>query len=174
MPTPADVRRLFAATPAEHQVLTVNGLIYDWIHYRHNPDAVAEVIDNQHRFTPFSERLEEDGKVIVPIRTWEFDLDMIEILDTVTGKYHKMWSTDPDYTGGLSRWEHKLYRSYLDADGRGGKRQRGRIRTKAKSERLHTFDDELYKMGMRERAAPIAALEAEERRQGRLNGSASV
>lgn len=131
-----DIRRAFANYPAERMVLTINGGFHDWVHYRHNQPGIAELIDNNHRFTPFADRLEEDGKILVPIRCWDFDIDMIEVLDETTGKYHPMWSTDPDYTGGLSRWEHRFYQKLLKSRNGGSARQKGRIAAKAKQDRL--------------------------------------
>lgn len=164
-----DVRRLFANTPSGTQVLTINGLTYDSVHYRHNPDGIAEVINNNHRFTPFADRIDEDGKIHVHIRCWDFDIDMIEVLDETTGEYHPMYSTDPEYTGGLSRWEHHLYRDYLKADGRGSARQAGRVAAKAKRDVLRNFDAELAKMGMRERGVAAALMEAEAARQSTID-----
>lgn len=161
---PADVRRLFASIPSERQILTVNGLTYDYVHYRHNPNGIAELINNNHAFTPFAKRLDEDGKIYVQIRVWDCDIDMIEVLDETTGEYHPMWSTDPDYTGGLSRWEHHQYYSYLSAQNKGRARQKARIAVKAKRDKLRSFDDEFYKLSIRNRAVPAALMDAEERR----------
>lgn len=172
--TPDDARRLFANHPAGRHILTTNGLVYDWVHYRHNQSGIAELIDNNHCFTPFSERLQEDGKVLVHIRCWDFDIDMIEVLDETTGKYHKMWSTDPAYTGGLSRWEHRLYREYLKADCRGSARQKARIAAKSKQDRLRKFDDELWKMGMRDRSKAAALMDAEQARADELTRATAV
>lgn len=163
-----DIRRIFASTPAGRRVLTVNGLEYDYVHYRHNPDGVARVIDANHRFTPFADRLQEDGKVLVHIRVWDFDIDMIEILDDLNGEWHRLWSTDPDYTGGLSRWEHHLYLDFLAASDRGRKRQRGRVMVKAKQKFLREFDGEIEKLGIRARGKRFALIEAEERRAREL------
>lgn len=159
-----DIRRAFANYPAERMVLTINGGIHDWVQYRHNQPGIAELIENNHRFTPFANRLEEDGKILVPIRCWDFDIDMIEVLDETTGKYHPMWSTDPDYTGGLSRWEHRFYYQFLKTRDGGSARQKGRIAAKAKQDRLAVFDDELWKMGMRERSKVCALITAEVKR----------
>lgn len=169
----ADVRRLFASVPKGPHILTTDGLVHDGIRYRHNQEGIAEVLDNNHRFLPFAKRLDEDGKVEVEIRVWDFDIDEIEILDVVTGKYHPMWSTDPEYTGGLSRWEHHHYLSYLTADGRGSKRQKGRVAAKAKSEVLKGFDDDLYKSGIRARAVPAGLIDGEARREARLAEAAA-
>jgi len=169
----AEVRRLFASVPSGPHILTTDGLVYDGIRYRHNQEGIAEVLDNNHRFTPFAKRLDEDGKVEVEIRVWDFDIDEIEILDEVTGKYHSMWSTDPEYTGGLSRWEHHHYQSYLTADGRGPRRQMGRVAAKAKQKTLRDFDDDLYKLGMRSRTVPAGLIDGEARREARLAEAAS-
>ena len=166
-----DTRRLFASVPAGQQVLTVNGLEFDYVHYRHNPDGVASVIENNHCFVSFAKRLQEDGKVFVTIRVWECDIDMIEILDDLTGEWHPMWSTDPDYTGGLSRWEHHHYMDFLAARDRGRARQRGRINAKAKQEILRSFDEDLYKLGIRARGNRFALIEAEEERRQKLDES---
>lgn len=159
-----EIRRLFASVPAERQILTVNGLIYDYVHYRHNQAGTAELIDNNHRFLPFAKRLEEDGKVEVQIRCWEFNIDMIEILDETTGKYHPMWSTDPDYTGGLSRWEHRFYCELLKQSDRGAARQKGRVKAKAKGEQLKSYDEKIPELSIRDRQKPFALIEAEEKR----------
>lgn len=159
-----EIRRLFAHTPAGRVVLTVNGLTYDYVHYRHNQVGTAKLINNNHRFTPFASRLEEDGKIEVQIRCWDFDIDMIEVLDETTGEYHPMWSTDPDYTGGLSRWEHRHYYNLLKQSERGSARQKGRIRAKAKSDVLKGYDDEIYTLGLRDRPKILALIEAEEKR----------
>lgn len=164
---------MFASVPSGRQVLTVNGLEYDYVHYRHNLDGVASVINNNHRFTPFADRLQEDGKVFVTIRVWDFDIDMIEVLDETTGEWHPMWSTDPDYTGGLSRWEHHHYMDFLASQDRGRKRQRGRVNAKAKQEILRSFDDEIYKLGIRPRGKRFALIEAEEERCRKLQNMES-
>lgn len=166
-----EIRRLFAHVPAERQILTVNGLIYDHIHYRHNQAGIAELINNNHQFLPFAKRLDEDGKVEVQIRCWEFDIDMIEILDETTGKYHPMWSTDPDYTGGLSRWEHRFYYDLLKRSDRGSARQKGRIKAKAKGDELKSYDEKIPDLSIRDRQRPFALIEAEEKRQAAIEAA---
>lgn len=116
---PGLIRRHFASTPAERQTLTNDGLVYDKVHYRWNRRGIGEVLDNNHRNTSFDKRIEGTGKVLVTIRVYDGDIDMIEVLDEETGKYHPMWSTNPRYTGGLSRWEHRQYSAMVRA-GKGG------------------------------------------------------
>ena len=166
-----EIRRLFANVPAERQILTVNGLIYDYVHYRHNQAGTAELIDNNHRFLPFAKRLDEDGKIEVQIRCWDFDIDMIEVLDETTGKYHPMWSTDPDYTGGLSRWEHRFYYELLKRSDRGAARQKGRIKAKAKGDELKSYDQKIPDLSIRDRQRPFALIEAEEKRQAAIEAA---
>lgn len=165
-----EVERLFASVPSGRQILTVDGLTFDYVHYRHNPDGIASIIDNGHRFMPFADRLTEDAKVHVTIRVWEFDIDKIEVLDEQTNEWHEMWSTDPAYTGGLSRWEHHHYMDFLASKNRGRKRQRARVDAKSKREILREFDDELFDLGIRSRGKRFALIEAEEQRLQKLEG----
>lgn len=164
-----EIQRLFASHPSGRQILTTNGLTFDYVHYRHNPEGVARMIDNGHPFLPFAKRLQEDGKVHVTIRVWDFDIDKIEVRDEHSGEWHEMWSTDPSYTGGLSRWEHHHYMDWLASQNRGRKRQRARVDAKTKRDALLEFDDELSELGIRPRGKRFALIEAEERRRHELD-----
>lgn len=163
---PAEIRRLFASTPSDRQVLTINGLTFNYVHYRHNPDGTAELINNNHMFVPFAKRLQEDGRIEVPIRFWAFDLDMIEVLDETTGRYHPMWSTDPGYTGGLSQWEHRLYRKLLRLDDRGSARQKGRV--SAKADQLSDLDRDMSQFALKQRGKLFALIDSEAHRRAML------
>ncbi|MHB9879006.1 hypothetical protein ACSMXM_05000 [Pacificimonas sp. ICDLI1SI03] len=172
--TPAEIARQLANVPRGAFILTNDGLVYDHVRYRFNQSAIGTLLDNNHHRTPIRKRLQVNGKIEVSIRVWDGDIDKIEVLDPQTGEYHQMWSTDPEYTGGLSRWEHHLYRDLLKAEGRGGALQKNRINAKSKQKVLMKYDQELHAMGFRERAKAVALMEAEERRQETIDAAASA
>lgn len=157
---PGEVRRHFASTPADKMLLTNNGLVYDQILYRWNPPGVEEILGNNHRKTPFAKRIEGSAKAYVTIRVYDGDLAMIEVLDETTGKYHAMWSTNPRYTAGLSRWEHAQYCAMLKAGKGGAISENARLALKAKS--LIAFDQDMPNAEFRARANMVALMEAEE------------
>lgn len=59
--------------------------------------------------TPMGNRLEGTAKCLVDIRTFEGDIDKIEIYNPVRKSFVALYSTQPTYTSGLSRWEHAEY-----------------------------------------------------------------
>lgn len=159
---PKEVMRTFASTPKKPCVLTVNGLIYDNVHYRFNRDGVGQALSSNYSKTPFAKRLKGTAKIEVWPRVWDDDIDMIEVFDEVNKEYFPMWSTDPGYTGGLNRWEHHLYQKALKAGGHGATTNRDRLRGKAKH--LEKMQKTLSGKSFREREEPVELLEAEERR----------
>ncbi len=106
---PGEIWRALSRTPSERSLLTTNGLEYEGIRYRWNRDGVNEVLSSNYHKTPFSKRIAGTAKVEVTIRVWDDDLDMIEVYDEKNHSYHRMYSTDPGYTSGLSLWEHHAY-----------------------------------------------------------------
>ena len=157
------IRRCFASTPSHRQTLTSNGLVYDKIQYRWNRRAISEVLDNNHRNTRFANRIEGTGKVLVTIRVYDGDVDMIEVLDDHTGEFHPMWSTNPSYTGGLSRWEHHQYCAMVRAGKGGAMSDREWIAMKAKA--IVAFDTEMPKADFSARENMAALLEREDIRR---------
>lgn len=160
---PGRIRRHFASTPSERQVLTSDGLVYDKVHYRWNRRAIGEVLDNNHRNTTFDKRIAGTGKVLVTIRVYDGDIDMIEVLDDETGEYHPMWSTNPRYTGGLSRWEHHQYCAMVRAGKGGAVSDREWIAEKGKA--IVAFDTEMPKADFSARENMGALLEREDIRR---------
>ncbi len=157
---PNEVARTFASTPTKKMVLTTNGLTYDNVHYRFNRDGVGKALSSNHRNVPFGERLTGTAKILVSIRVWDDDIDFIEVYDEENREYFRMWSTDPGYTGGLTRWEHQIYQKALRSAGGRTKRNAQRERAKFLNERQRTLTGKSF----RERAADVELLEAEERR----------
>ncbi|WP_375393484.1 hypothetical protein [uncultured Sphingomonas sp.] len=160
---PGRIRRHFASTPSERQVLTSDGLTYDKVHYRWNRQGISEMLDNNHRNTPFGKRIDGTGKVPVTIRVYDGDIDMIEVLDEETGKYHQMWSTNPRYTGGLSRWEHHQYCAMVRA-GKGGATS-DREWVARKGAMIVAFDTEMPKADFTARENMAALMEREDIRR---------
>lgn len=159
---PGKMRRAFARTPDRLGSLTTNGLVYDGITYRFNREGVGEILASRHRHTPFYERLAGSAKVLVPMRVWDGNIDSIDILDESTGKFHRLWSTVPHYTGGLTRWEHAEYRKYC-RDG-SGETISELERLRAKSKHIVGFDDAMPKAAFQARERMAALLEGEEAR----------
>lgn len=166
---PKEVMRTFASTPSKPCVLTTNGLVYDNVHYRFNREGVAKALSANHRSTPFGKRLTGTVRLTVWIRVWDDDIDMIEVYDEDAKDYFPMWSTDPGYTGGLSRWEHQTYQKALKAGGGGVSTSRDRLRGKAKT--LQQRQKTLTGKTFREREEPVELLEAEERRMSGKRGA---
>lgn len=168
---PNVIRREFAETPEGENILTDDGLVYENVRYRWNRDGTQEITDNNYYKTSFSKRLKNNIKVFVSIRVWSGNRDHIEILDSFTGRYHRFYSVDPGYTGGLSFWEHNEYRKMLGNDGRGPKVDKTRILAKSKRKALRAHDSELDSMGFKSRATPTGLLECEERRQKEIESA---
>lgn len=159
---PAEVMRTFASTPAKRQVLTTNGLTYDNVHYRFNPEGVGRALSSNHHNTPFANRLKGTAKIFVSIRAWDDDIDKIEVYDEENKTYFPMWSTDPEYTGGVGRWEHQIFQKHFRSGGGGAKTKRDQLRSKAKY--LDARQKALTGLSFREREEPVELLQAEERR----------
>lgn len=160
---PGRIRRHFASTPSERQILTSDGLVYDKVHYRWNRRGIGELLDNNHRKTPFDKRIEGTSKVLVTIRVYDGDIDMIEVLDEETGDYHPMWSTNPRYTGGLSRWEHHQYCGMVRAGKGGATSDREWIAIKGNA--IVAFDIEMPKADFSARENMAALIEREDIRR---------
>lgn len=163
---PREVRRTFASTPTKLCLMTVDGLVYNNVHYRVNRPGITTMLSMNHHRTPFANRLVGTAKIFVSIRTWDDDIDMIEAFDETNGTYHEMWSTEPGYTHQLSRWEHHAYQRLLRQGGDRAKTKRDRQRAKAKHlDRMHKT---LTGKSFREREHDFGMLEAEE---SRLSGA---
>lgn len=159
---PGEVRRALSSTPSKKGVLTTNGLTYDNIHYRFNRDGVGAALSMNHHSTPFGKRLKRDAKILVTMRVWDDDLDYIEIYDEHAGTYHGLYSTEPEYTGGLTRWEHHQYQKLLRKGGGGATTRRDGLRRRAKH--LDAKHRILKDVPFRERGVPAALMAAEEER----------
>ena len=166
---PKEVRRTFASVPKKPCVLTVNGLTHDNAHYRFNRDGVGKTLSSNHHATPFAKRLEGTVRLEVRIRVWDDDIDMIEVYDEENREYVPMWSTDPGYTGRLSRWEHHVYQKALRKGQLGATGKRDRLRAKAKT--LEQRQKTLTGKSFREREEVVELLEAEERRLSGKRGA---
>lgn len=158
-----DVRRAMSRTPSKLAQLTRDGLVYDHVHYRWNRAGVEDVLDAGDRKLPAGLRTPGTAMVMVSIRVWDDDVDMIEVFDPETGTYHEMWSTEPEYTSGLSRWEHHQYLAMMRAGGNGAITEENRLLQKGRS--LRAQDEILPTLPFRERAVGAALVEGESYRR---------
>lgn len=159
---PGEVWRALSSTPAKKCVLTKEGVTYDGIKYRWNREGVTKMLSTNARNMALADRLKRRSKLEVSIRTWDDNIDFIEVYDPENRDYHRLYSVDPGYTGGLSRWEHNLYKKYLKQGGTGAKSDRDRRRLKM----IHLSNraKNLAELPFRKRDEPTALMEAEERR----------
>lgn len=181
---PKEFIRMLASVPSARQVLTKDGLIYDQVRYRFNPRGTTDLLSNNYHKTPHRFRLKGTAKIYATIRCWEGDIDMIEMIDDETAESIPMWSTNPQYTGGLSRWEHHQYVEMMrkrkgpgqrdtrkEAQGAQNDFEREIMATKAKY--LSDFDHKRPDMPLRASAIGTALAECEEHRQVVLQESDS-
>ena len=176
---PTEIINMLASVPREPQILTTDGLVYDGIRYRFAPEQTTRALSANYHRTPHRFRLEGTAKTFVRIRCWEGNVDRIEVIDDDTGEGFSMWSTNPGYTGGLSRWEHHQYQEMTRkrlGPGQVNLNQndveREIMATKAKF--LGEFDERRPKMTMQGSSLATALVECEERRQAELEGAAAA
>src|SRR3546814_2643872 len=80
------------------------------------------------------DRLEGTAKCLVDIRTFEGDLDTIEVHNRVRKSFVTLYSTQPTYTSGLSRWEHAEYGRLARLRNKEFKTEEQRCRCRLRSE----------------------------------------
>ena len=154
-----ELRRAMSVTPAELVQITRDGLVYDHVRYRWNRKAVGDMLDAGDHRLPAGLRTPGTAMVMLSIRVWHDDIDMIEVFDSETGTYHEMWSTEPEYTSGLSRWEHRQYLEMIKAGKGGASSDVDRLRIKGMS--LCQQDELMPELSFRDRAVGAALVEAE-------------
>lgn len=170
---PTEIINMMASVPRERQILTTDGLIYDNTHYRFSPLETSQTLSANSHKIPHKFRLEGTAKAFVSIRCWEGNIDRIEVIDDDTGEGFSMWSTNPQYTGGLSRWEHHQYQEMMRkrlGPGQVNLSQNDVEREimATKAEFLGNFDDLRPKTGLRKSETATALVECEEHRQALL------
>lgn len=143
-------------------VLTTNGIEFDNLRYRWNERGVERALNANLRRVSFADRLEVTGRCEMAARVWDSDLDYIDVYDPENREYHRLFSTDPDYSAGLTRWEHHEYQRMLRSGKGGGSRPVDRLRVRNRL--LRDQATAMPKMAFRARAATVALLEHEEMR----------
>lgn len=143
-------------------VLTTNGVEFDNLRYRFNERGVEKALDANVRREPFADRLRDTGRCELTARVWDSDVDHIDLYDPEHREYHRLYSTDPDYTAGLTRYEHQEYQRMLRAGKGGGTRPVDRLRKRR--ELLNDIEKALPEKAFRARAAGVALLEQDEMR----------
>ncbi|HZG09090.1 MAG TPA: hypothetical protein VEZ70_08940 [Allosphingosinicella sp.] len=106
---PKEVRRNLSRTVPG--VLTTDGVVHDNVTYRWNREGVTLTLSSNLAAQAFSKRLEGTAKCDVWLRVFDWNLDVIEIMDEANNKFVELWSDDPDYTQFLTRFEHKFHQS---------------------------------------------------------------
>ncbi|WP_294282877.1 hypothetical protein [uncultured Sphingomonas sp.] len=152
-------------------VLTTNGVEFDNLRYRFNERGIDEILDANVRRMPFEDRLRDTGRCTLTARVWDSDVDYIELYDPEHRKYHRLYSTDPDYSAGLTRFEHQEFHRMLRAGKGGGTKPMDKLRKR--NELLKEIEDTLPQRAFRARAAGVALLQHEQMRRaaGKLGRS---
>jgi len=170
---PTEIINMLANVPRERPIMTTDGVVYDGIRYRFAPEQTTRALSNNHHRMPHRFRLKGTAKIHVSIRCWDGNIDRIQVIDDDTGADFSMWSTNPAYTGGLSRWEHHQYQEMTRKRLGPGQMnlsqndvEREIMATKA--DFLARFDERRPKMSLQESGIPTALVECEEHRQAIL------
>lgn len=170
---PTEIINMLAHVPRERQIMTTDGVVYDGIRYRFAPEQTTRALSANHHRMPHRFRLKGTAKIHVSIRCWDGNIDRIQVIDDDTGEGFTMWSTNPGYTGGLSRWEHHQYQEMMRK--RLGPGQVNLSQNDVEREIMATkagflsqFDERRPKMSLQESGIPTALVECEEHRQAIL------
>ena len=163
---PDHVRRVLAKTQRDI-ILTNNGLVFDSIRYR--GEAVGQLLADNLAKTPISERLEGTAKCKVQIRTFENDLDRIQVFNPASNEFVTLYSTENEYTAGLSRWEHKQLRKLARAEGAKLQTREQRLRFRART--LEMADELASELPFRRRKVLAALKDSDQVRQMRAKHS---
>jgi len=168
---PGEIERHLSRTVSV--VLTTNGVEFDNLRYRFNERGVEKMLDANLRRAPFADRLRDTGRCELTARVWDSDIDYIDLYDPESREYHRLHSTHPDYSAGLTRYEHHEYHHMLRAGKGGGTKPVDRLRKR--NQLLQEIEDTLPDRAFRARAAGVALLEHDEMRRaaGALGRSAA-
>ena len=158
---PGEIERHLSRTVSV--VLTTNGVEFDNLRYRFNERGVEEILDANLRREPFADRLRDTGRCELTARVWDSDVDHIDLYDPERHRYHRFYSTDPDYSAGLTRYEHQEYHRMLRAGKGGGTKPVDRLRLRQRL--LRDIEETLPQRAFRARAAGVALLEHDEMRR---------
>lgn len=91
-------------------LLTRDGIEINGIRYR-DAKIVSELLNNMsHLQKARSQRKDGSITMIVTVKISPGNLSSVQVLDETTGAWLVVPSTQPDYTSGLSEWEHKEFR----------------------------------------------------------------
>src|SRR3546814_2279863 len=95
---PGHVRRMLSKAHPKKVLLTTNGVEFDGIRYR--SDEITDLLSANLASTPMGDRLEGTAKYLLDIRTFEGDLDKIELHNRVTQSCVHLYSKHPTNTTG--------------------------------------------------------------------------
>jgi hypothetical protein len=129
----AEVRRNVSRTVLG--VLTTDGVTHDGILYRWNRTGITKLLSENLAAQSFASRLDGTARCDVTCRAFDWNLDVIEVFDEANNAFVQLWSTDPDYTMFLTRWEHRFHTDAMAAGLHGGQTALDRALERDKSER---------------------------------------
>jgi hypothetical protein len=157
---PAAVRRTLGKT-VDDCVITTNGVVHDGIRYR--GDAVETLLEANFRDTAYAKRNSGPANCRVSIRVFDGDLDSIDVYDAHNRCFITLHSTQPAYTGMLSRWEHDQFRKMARARREKFDTEGQRVRSRIQS--LRDIDENAPKAPFRRRNAMAALYECDQIRR---------
>lgn len=140
----AEVRRNLGRTV--QGVLTTDGVVFDNITYRWNREGLTRTISHNLASQAFSKRLEGTGRCDVWLRVFDWNLDVIEIMNEADNEFVELWSDDPDYTQFLSRFEHRFHQDQMISGATGAQtaEQRALRRAEALEEQWQDLHNRPY------------------------------
>lgn len=128
-------------------LLTRDGIEINGIRYR-DAKIVSELLDNMSGLQkPRGRR--KDGSITLPVKVKisPGNLESVQVLDEPTEEWRVLPATQPDYTAGLSEWEHKEFQ-------RQAKRRNERFSSQA-----HRLASKRRTMALVEEMAPHVAFQ---------------
>lgn len=128
-------------------LLTRDGIEINGIRYR-DAKIVSELLDNMsHLQKPRGRRKDGSITMQVTVKISPGNLESVQVFDELTRDWRVLPSTQPDYTAGLSEWEHKEFQ-------RQAKRRNERF-----SDQAHRLASKRRTMALVEEMAPHVAFQ---------------
>jgi putative transposase len=150
---PGEVRRHIARTVVG--VLTTDGVVFDNIRYKWNRTGVTTLLSDNIANQHFSKRLEGTARCEVSLRVYDWNLDYVDIFNDSTHEFVTLWSEDEDYTGFLTRYEHKFHRTAVISGATGAQTHNQKALRRADGLRHALSDLHTAPYGIAKKAAAI-------------------
>ena len=128
---PAEVRRYLARTV--RGVLTNDGVVYDEITYKWNREGITQTLSRNHAAQKIRSRLSGTARCDVWLRVYDWNLDIIEVVDEAGNECVELGSDDPEYTRHLTRYEHAFHKACVISGATGAQTATERALRRAES-----------------------------------------